>query len=617
MNLAIIIPYFKINFFEKTLESLAQQTDQRFQVYIGDDASPHSPEELLKNYEGKFNFTYKRFNDNLGSISLVKQWERCIAMMQNEEWFMILGDDDVLGENVVEAFYKNLPEIEKTAHVVRCSSVLINEKDEPISEEYHHPVLEYAIESYCKKLRGESRSSLSEYIFRKESYNTFGFKDYALAWTTDDRAVIDFSQNKPIFSINALVKVRMSDQNITGKKDNLQPKILARLQSTKEILEDYALQLTLEQKKILFSVYENQLYRVETVSFSDALFLFKKSWQIFGWRYSANQLKSVLVKNCFKKIYLAIRERIRRLYFFIRYNNSWIKNYRYQKKLAEIKNITSVFSPKKLRIQSVEETILDLIKNKKSISRFGDGELRLLLPNQDLYFQQKNDALISKLKEILHAEHPNLIVALPQALNTFEGFNLPVKYWWIEYMRKHGEEVAKLLDFNKYYGNSYISRFYIDYEDKKNASKTVELLKKIWLNQDVLIVEGEFSRLGVGNDLFDHAKSVHRILCPSKNAFSKYEQILEMTKEHGKDKLILIALGPTATALSYDLALAGFWALDVGHIDVEYMWMLEKATHRIPLKGRLVSEVRTEIDLDIPENDQAKYQKSILESIKE
>ena len=299
-NLAIIIPYYKIDYFAETLESLAQQTDQRFQVYIGDDASPYSPEELLKNYEGKFNFTYKRFDDNLGSISLTKQWERCIAMMKDEEWFMILGDDDVLGENVVETFYKNLPEIQKSAHVVRCSSVLINEKEEPISQEYHHSQLESAIESYCKKLRGESRSSLSEYIFRKESYNTFGFKDYALAWTTDDRAVIDFSQNKPIFSINALVKVRMSDQNITGKKDNLQPKILARLQSTKAILQDYALQLTLEQKKILFSVYESQLYRVETVSFSNALFLFKKSWELFGLKYFVNQLKSVLIKKYFK-----------------------------------------------------------------------------------------------------------------------------------------------------------------------------------------------------------------------------------------------------------------------------------------------------------------------------
>ena len=301
VKIAIIIPFFKINFFEKTLASLAQQIDKRFHVYIGDDASPNAPDELLKKYEGQFNYTYKRFNDNLGGVSLVKQWERCLAMMQDEEWFMILGDDDVLGENVVETFYKNLPEIEKTAHVVRFSSVLINEKDELISQEYHHPQLENAIESYCRKLRGESRSSLSEYIFRKESYNTFGFKDYALAWTTDDRAVIDFSQNKPIFSINALVKVRMSDQNITGKKDNLQPKILARLQSTKAILDDFSHQLTVEQKKILFSVYENQWYRAHTFDIIHLYTLLRYSFAIFGINYTLVQVKSVIFHVFIKK----------------------------------------------------------------------------------------------------------------------------------------------------------------------------------------------------------------------------------------------------------------------------------------------------------------------------
>ena len=83
--LAIVIPYFKINFFEKTLASLAQQTDKRFHVYIGDDASPNAPDELLKKYEGQFNYTYKRFNDNLGGISLVKQWERCIAVNRQQK----------------------------------------------------------------------------------------------------------------------------------------------------------------------------------------------------------------------------------------------------------------------------------------------------------------------------------------------------------------------------------------------------------------------------------------------------------------------------------------------------------------------------------------------------
>ncbi|OOV29296.1 hypothetical protein BXU11_05095 [Flavobacterium sp. LM5] len=95
--LAIIIPYYKLTFFEATLQSLAAQTCQDFKVYIGDDASPENPAMLLEKYKGKFDFVYHRFATNLGGTSLTKQWERCITLSGNEEWLMILGDDDVLG----------------------------------------------------------------------------------------------------------------------------------------------------------------------------------------------------------------------------------------------------------------------------------------------------------------------------------------------------------------------------------------------------------------------------------------------------------------------------------------------------------------------------------------
>ncbi len=32
--LAIVIPYYKLTFFEYTLQSLAKQTNQRFKVYV-------------------------------------------------------------------------------------------------------------------------------------------------------------------------------------------------------------------------------------------------------------------------------------------------------------------------------------------------------------------------------------------------------------------------------------------------------------------------------------------------------------------------------------------------------------------------------------------------------
>ena len=48
---------------------------------------------------------------------------------------------------------------------------------------------------------------------------------------------------------------------------------------------------------------------------------------------------------------------------------------------------------------------------------------------------------------------------------------------------------------------------------------------------DCVFVEGDKTRMGVGNDLFDNAKSIQRILCPSESAFDNYDAILEACKK--------------------------------------------------------------------------------------
>ena len=45
--LSIIIPYYKISYFNYTLQSLANQTNKNFKVIIGDDNSSESPSQLL------------------------------------------------------------------------------------------------------------------------------------------------------------------------------------------------------------------------------------------------------------------------------------------------------------------------------------------------------------------------------------------------------------------------------------------------------------------------------------------------------------------------------------------------------------------------------------------
>lgn len=222
--LAIVIPYYKFAFFEATLESLASQTDKRFKVYIGDDASPENPEVLLDKFRGSFEFLYHKFETNVGGISLVQQWNRCIAKVKDEEWLLILGDDDVLSDNVVEEFYKNINEIKSVnSNVIRYATVVIDENGIATSQIHTHPKLETGTDFLMRKFNGGTRSSLSEYIFKKEKIDTIKFKDFPLAWSSDVLAVIEFSDHKNIFTINnATVSFRKSGLNISSQQDSIE-----------------------------------------------------------------------------------------------------------------------------------------------------------------------------------------------------------------------------------------------------------------------------------------------------------------------------------------------------------------------------------------------------------
>lgn len=249
--LAIVIPFFKLTFFEETLQSLATQTDKRFKVYIGDDASPEDCTALLQKFEGKFDFVYQRFETNLGGISLTQQWGRCIALSKDEDWLMILGDDDVLGENVVREFYKVKQQLdEEKINVMKFASVLINEMSKQISKIYSHPIKEMAADAYWKHYKGESRSSLSEYVFRRKSYNRYNFTNFPLAWHSDDKAWLDFSQGGFLYGCNdAIVKVRLSFESISGKNDNFLQKKNARMFFLEDIIHNKWVWFSSKQKR--------------------------------------------------------------------------------------------------------------------------------------------------------------------------------------------------------------------------------------------------------------------------------------------------------------------------------------------------------------------------------
>ncbi|ARV05497.1 glycosyl transferase [Polaribacter sp. SA4-10] len=273
--LAIVIPFYKLTFFEETLKSLVEQRNQQFNVYIGNDASPENPETLLNKYSLKLNIIYKKFETNLGSSSLVKQWDRCIDLIEDEEWIMILGDDDYLEKTVVESWYKHFNLFQNKSNVIRFSTISKNEMKNTFTEPSKHPTWENGIDSYYRRYKKEIRSTLSEYIFSFEVYNKYGIYDYPLAWHSDDRMWIDFSKDKKIFSINeSKVIVRTSLINISGKTDNITLKNKASILFYCYLIKEKIVSLKNNQKLELLMTYETLIKKNRKLTFSEWKLLF-------------------------------------------------------------------------------------------------------------------------------------------------------------------------------------------------------------------------------------------------------------------------------------------------------------------------------------------------------
>ncbi|MGX7393446.1 SP_1767 family glycosyltransferase [Carnobacterium mobile] len=283
------------------------------------------------------------------------------------------------------------------------------------------------------------------------------------------------------------------------------------------------------------------------------------------------------------------------------------------------KNIYKItkHSSKNPKIYSIEETIDKIITDKVAVSRYGDGEFKWMANRNQQSFQKNSPQLKNRLIEIIKTDEKNHIVCLTDVFGDLNQYTEEAKLWWEIFMGKFRYKWISFLKPGKDYYNTNITRPYMDYKDKENIGERFELLKGIWNERNLLIIEGEKTRLGINNDLFDNASSIKRILCPSTNAFDKYDVIINSIKSSTtKNDLILIALGPTATILAYDLSLVGLQAIDIGHIDIEYEWYLMKSLQKVPIKGKYVNEASNLQDTAIEENDDPKYLNSIILQIK-
>ncbi|MCR4653393.1 MAG: GT-D fold domain-containing protein [Eubacterium sp.] len=268
------------------------------------------------------------------------------------------------------------------------------------------------------------------------------------------------------------------------------------------------------------------------------------------------------------------------------------------------------------RIAPGDIAIKEIVCNRKSLARFGDGEFEIMLKRNRARFQSSTNGLTEKLREIIQSDDDRVLIAVADNYGRLDKYTDEAAAAIRAYMTLNvRKEHMALLSSERDYYDAYLSRPYIIYRDKdrRTMSAKFDLLKKIWQSQSVLIVEGEHTRFGVGNDLLFGVTDIKRIIVPDKNAYNHYQEILNAVEQYGQDRLVLAVIGPTATALAYDLTKKGLWVVDIGQVDTEYEWYLRGTEQRCNIPYKTVSEYADKnVFEEIPGEFKLEYEKEII-----
>lgn len=258
-----------------------------------------------------------------------------------------------------------------------------------------------------------------------------------------------------------------------------------------------------------------------------------------------------------------------------------------------LKRVLFLNKIKKPNVLSIEKTIDLLVSKKVSVSRYGDGEFRWMsnIANENS-FQHSSQSLAQRLNEVMNSKNTELLICIPDVFESLDAYTYNDTAAWSHLLLHYYKRWIKIIGNRKLYGDANFTRPYIDRKNKNDSIIYFDSIKKVWDDKIIVIVEGEYTGFGVGNDLLSNARSVKRIICPAVNAFDKYEEIYNQSlmARTGTD-LYLLALGPTATVLASDLCESGIQSIDIGHLDIEYDWYRMHVNQRVPIKGKYVNEV--------------------------
>lgn len=189
-----------------------------------------------------------------------------------------------------------------------------------------------------------------------------------------------------------------------------------------------------------------------------------------------------------------------------------------------------------------EQSVFSKLEQDFSLSRFGDGEFKIIRAESGISGLQKySDKLRYKLLNVFLRPLPNLLIGIPNPLCTrsyVEGFH---KYF-DEFISSKPTKIESIFVSSFFTRPSLVNLDSDSYFDR---------VKNIWKGRRIVLIN--FNRGLLNHFLFKNSVCDF-IEIPRRNCFSKYKEIIASCyKFCGEGKIFLISAGPVASCLVHDL----------------------------------------------------------------
>ena len=227
--------------------------------------------------------------------------------------------------------------------------------------------------------------------------------------------------------------------------------------------------------------------------------------------------------------------------------------------------IFSFFGTRK-NILSSQETI-KMIKNGRSLIRFGDGEFGIF-HGKDIHYQNWSPELKEAFNSIkqdfeTQGEDCPYILAVPQQFMKVNGFRLMKKRVYVSCWAEARYDFQRRYSKIAIYGDSFLF-------EKKNKP----IYSEIWAGENapknVVFVHNSADCAKAFKDTYQ--KHVEHVVCPHRDAFESVDtlekEILSRIEANGwtsEDVMITISAGPAGKVLVYRLSKKGYHCVDAGH----------------------------------------------------